>query len=63
MAQNRARPTGGAATAAQGVKDCKALAGEYVTTQHKPVVFEVRMKKWKEKRTMGPLSGGSARMR
>ena len=36
------------------VKDCKALAGEYVTTQHKPVVLEVRMKKWKEKRTMGP---------
>ena len=36
------------------VKDCKVLAGEYVTTQHKPVVFEVRMKKWKEKRTMGP---------
>ena len=36
------------------VKDGKALAGEYVTTQHKPVVFEVRMKKWKEKRTMGP---------
>ena len=35
-------------------KYCKALAGEYVTTQHKPVVFEVRMKKWKEKRTMGP---------
>ena len=36
------------------VNDCKALAGEYVTTQHKPVVFEVRMKKWKEKRTTGP---------
>ena len=36
------------------VKDCKALAREYVTTQHKPIVFEVRMKKWKEKRTMGP---------
>ena len=36
------------------VKDCKALAGEYVTTQHKPVVFEVRIKKWKEKRTMRP---------
>ena len=36
------------------VKDCKALPGEYVTTQHKPVVLEVRMKKWKEKRTMGP---------
>ena len=36
------------------VKDCIALAGEYVTTQHKPIVFEIRMKKWKEKRTMGP---------
>ena len=36
------------------VKDCEALAGEYVTTQHKPVVFGVHMKKWKEKRTMGP---------
>ena len=36
------------------VKDCNALAGEYVTTQHKPVVFEVRMKRCKEKRTMGP---------
>ena len=36
------------------VKDCRALAGEYATTQHKPVFFEVRMKKWKEKRTMGP---------
>ena len=35
------------------VKDCKSLPGEYVTTQHKPVVFEVRMQKWKEKRTMG----------
>ena len=35
------------------VKDCKALAGEYVTTQHKPAVFEVRMKKWNEKRTLG----------
>ena len=29
------------------VKHCKALAGEYVTTQHTSVVFEVRMKKWK----------------
>ena len=36
------------------VKDCKALAGEYVTTQHKPVVFEVRMKKCEQKRTMEP---------
>ena len=38
----------------KGVKDCKALAGEYVTKQHKPVAFEVCMKKWKEKRIMGP---------
>ena len=30
------------------------LAAEYVSTQHKPVVFEVRMKKWKEKKSMGP---------
>ena len=29
------------------VKDCKALAGEYGTTQDKAVVFEVRMKHWK----------------
>ena len=47
------------------VKDCKALAGEYVTTQHKRVVFEVRMKKWKENRTMEPnnINCVSARMR
>ena len=45
-------------------KDCKVLAGECVTTQHKPVVSEVHMKKWKEKRIMDQsiLSGGSARM-
>ena len=35
------------------VKDCKALVGEYVTTQHKPVVFEVRMKKWKKRGSVG----------
>ena len=49
-----ARPTGGAATAAQEGEILQTVAGEYVTTQHKRVVFEVRMKKWKEKRTMGP---------
>ena len=49
----RAR-TGGDVEEERVVKDGKALAGEYVTTQHTPVVFEVRMKKWKEKRTMGP---------
>ena len=26
------------------IKDCKAMAGEPVTTQHKPVVFVVWMK-------------------
>ena len=64
-AQYRARPTGGAATAAQEGERLQSVAGEYVTTQHKPVVFEVRMKKWKEKRTRDQriLSGGSARMR
>ena len=36
------------------VSDCKALAGDYITTQNKPVVVEVRMKKWKEKMTIGP---------
>ena len=36
------------------VKDCKALTGEYVSTQHKPIVFAVRLKKWKEKRIIGP---------
>ena len=35
------------------VKDCKVLAEEYVTTHQKSVVFDIRMKKWKEKRTMG----------
>ena len=38
------------------VKDCKALAGECVTTQHKPAVFEVRMNMWKEEKTMRPTN-------
>ena len=47
------------------VKDCKALAGEYVTTRYKPVVFEVRLKKWKERGQWDQsiLSGGSTMMR
>ena len=36
------------------VKDCKALAVEYVTKQHKPVKVEGRMKKWREQVRMGP---------
>ena len=35
-------------------KNCKTLAGEHVTAQQKPVIGEVRMKKWKEQGTMGP---------
>ena len=54
-AQDRARPTAGAATAAQEGEGLQTLVGDYVPTQHKPVVFEVRLKKWKEKRTiLGP---------
>ena len=35
------------------IKDCKAIAGEYVTTQHKPVVFIVRMQKTRKSRMQG----------
>ena len=35
------------------IKDCKAVAGEHVTTQHKPVVFVVRMQKKKQTKTVG----------
>ena len=38
------------------VNDCKAFVREYVATQHNPVVFQVRMEKWKENRTMGPMN-------
>ena len=34
------------------IKDCKAVAGEHVTTQHKPVVFVVRMQKKKQTKTV-----------
>ena len=35
------------------IKDCKAIAGEYVTTQHKPVVFIVRMQKTRKSGMQG----------
>ena len=35
------------------IKDCNAIAGEYVTTQHKPVVFIVRMQKTRKIRMQG----------
>ena len=35
------------------IKDCKAVAGEHVTTQHKPVVFIVCTQKKKQTKTMG----------
>ena len=34
------------------IKDCKAVAGEHVTTQHKPVVFVVCMQKKKQTKTV-----------
>ena len=43
--------------------DCKAVAGEHVTTQHKPVVFVVRMQKKKQIRPWAArlLSDGGAK--
>ena len=35
------------------IKYCKAIAGEYVTTQYKPVVFIVRMRKTRRSRMQG----------
>ena len=35
------------------IKDCKAIAGEHTTTQHKPVVFVVRMKRTKPNKIVG----------
>ena len=35
------------------IKDCKAVAGEHVTTQRKQVVFVVSMQKKKQTKTMG----------
>ena len=35
------------------IKYCKVIAGEYVTTQHKPVVFIVRMQRTRKSRMHG----------
>ena len=35
------------------VKDCKIIAGEHVATQHKPLVFVVRMQKMREEKVVG----------
>ena len=35
------------------IKYCKAIAGEYVTTHHKPAVFIVRMQKTRKSRMQG----------
>ena len=55
-AQDRARPTGGAATSAQEGDALQSVGGRVCHHTTKPVVFEVRMKKWKEMRTMGPTN-------
>ena len=38
------------------------MAGEHVTTQHKPVVFVVCMQKKKQTKTVGHRTGGGAKM-
>ena len=35
------------------IKDCKAIAGEHITTQHKLVVFVVRMNRTKPNKIVG----------
>ena len=35
------------------IKDCKAIAGEHITTQHKPVVFVVRMNRTNPNKIVG----------
>ena len=35
------------------IKDCKAIAGEHITTQHKPVVFVVRKNRTKPNKIVG----------
>ena len=35
------------------INDCKAIAGEHITTQHKPVVFVVRMNRAKPNKIVG----------
>ena len=53
-AHDRARPTGGAETSAQECEALQSVGGRVCHHTAKPVVFEVRMKKWKGMRTMGP---------
>ena len=53
-AQDRAQPTGGAATSAQEGEAMQSVGGRVCHHTAKPVVSEVRMKKWKEMMTMGP---------
>ena len=55
-AQDRARPTGGAATAAQVGEGLQSLGGRVCHHTAQPVVVEVRMKKWKENRPMVPTN-------
>ena len=53
-AQYRARPTGGATTAAQEGEGLQRVVGRVCHHTAQPVVFEVCMKKCKDNRTMGP---------
>ena len=38
------------------IKDCKAVAGEHVTTQHKAMMFVVYMQKKKQSKTVGRMT-------
>ena len=44
------------------IKDGKAIAGEHTTTQHKPVVFVVRMKRTKPNKVVRPQDNQVAEM-
>ena len=55
-AQDSARSTGGAATSAQEDEALQSVGGRVCHHTAKPVVCEVRMKKWKEMRIMGPTN-------
>ena len=55
-AQDRARPTGGAATSAQEGEALQSIGGRVCHHTAKPIVFEVRMKNWNEMRTMEPTN-------
>ena len=55
-AGDRARPTDGAVTATQEDEGLQSVGERLCHHTAQTVVFEDRMKKWKERRTMGPTN-------